>query len=173
MESILGIIQMGSDIETTKFQYSWILWYHDPENKDYSLESYIKIADVSTPQQFWTIVDSISKEAWESGMFFFMRHGFKPLWDAPENEAGGAWSKKIEASVAHTTFVDLMVHCVANEFLINRKETLVGITISPKGPASIIKIWNTTTTVSENAYLNPEMSGFKIGDDVTCTAHKS
>lgn len=164
---------MGSDIETTKLQYSWILWYHDPDNKDYSFESYVKIADISTPQQFWTVVDSISKEAWESGMFFFMRRGFKPLWDAPENEAGGAWSKKIEASTVHSTFIDLMVNCVTNDFLVHRKETLVGITISPKGPASIIKIWNTTTTVSDTNYINLTMSGFKVGDDVTYTAHKS
>jgi hypothetical protein len=106
-------------------------------------------------------------------MFFFMRRGFKPLWDAHENEAGGAWSKKIEASTVHSTFIDLMVNCIANEFLVHRKETLVGITISPKGPASIIKIWNTTTTVSDTSYINPNMSGFKVGDDVTYTAHKS
>jgi hypothetical protein len=164
---------MGSTIETTKFQYIWILWYHDPENKDYSLQSYVKIADISTPQQFWTVVDSISKEAWESGMFFFMRHGFKPLWDAPENEAGGAWSKKIEASETYTVFIDLMVHCITNELLGSRKDTLVGLTLSPKGPFSIIKIWNTHTSVSDNAYLNQKIQNFKIGDDVTYTAHKS
>jgi len=164
---------MGSPIDTTKLHYTWILWYHDPENKDYSLQSYVKIADISTPQQFWTVIDSISKEAWESGMFFFMRHGFKPLWDAPENEAGGAWSKKIEASEMYTVFIDLMVHCVTNELLSSRKDTLVGITLSPKGPFSIIKIWNTHTSVSDNAYLNQNIQNFKIGDDVTYTAHKS
>lgn len=164
---------MGSSVETTKLQYSWILWYHDPENKDYSLESYVKIADMSTPQQFWTVIDSISKEAWESGMFFFMRRGFKPLWDTPENEAGGAWSKKIEASEVYSVFVDLMVHCITNELMSSRKETLVGITISPKGPFSIVKIWNTTTTVSDNAYLNQTIHQFKVGDDVTYTAHKA
>lgn len=164
---------MGSNIETTKLQYSWILWYHAPDNKDYSFESYIKIADISTPQQFWTIVDSISKEAWESGMFFFMRRGFKPLWDVPENEAGGAWSKKIDAANVYTTFIDLMVNCICNEVLVHRKETIVGITLSPKGQASILKIWNTTTTVSDTSYINPNIIGFKIGDDVTYTAHKS
>uniref|UniRef100_A0A6C0JY22 Eukaryotic translation initiation factor 4E n=1 Tax=viral metagenome TaxID=1070528 RepID=A0A6C0JY22_9ZZZZ len=164
---------MGSTIETTKLQYSWILWYHDPESKDYSLESYIKIADINTPQQFWTVVDSISKEAWESGMFFFMRRGFKPLWDSPENESGGAWSKKIEASTAHATFIDLMVYCITNELLTYRSETLVGITISPKGPFSIIKIWNTSTTVSDIKYIQTKVNGFKIGEDVTYTPHKS
>ena len=90
-----------------------------------------------------------------------------------KNEAGGAWSKKIDSSIAYKTWVDLMVYCISNEFLVHRKETLVGITISPKGPASIIKIWNTTTTVSDNSYINPGMSGFTIGDDVTYTAHKA
>ena len=102
-----------------------------------------------------------------------MRRGFKPVWECPENEAGGAWSKKIDSTTSHATFIDLMVNCITNEFLVHRKETLVGITLSPKGPSSIVKIWNTTTTVSDNKYINPAMSGFKIGDDVTYTPHKS
>jgi hypothetical protein len=164
---------MGDSIATTRFGYSWMLWYHDPENKDYSLESYVKIADVSTPQQFWTVVDSISKEAWESGMFFFMRRGFKPLWDSPENEAGGSWSKKVDASIGYETFVDMMVHCVSNELIPGRPDTLAGITISPKGAFSIIKVWNTTTLVSTRTVLTQNMKGFTLTDDVTYTAHKS
>jgi hypothetical protein len=164
---------MESTFGTTKLKYRWVLWYHDPENSDYSVKSYIQIADISNPYQFWLIVDSISKEKWESGMFFFMRDGFKPIWDSPENEGGGAWSKKIEAAEAHDVFIDLMVHSMTDELLMNRKETLAGITISPKGPFSIIKIWNTTTTVSSNTYLNPKIHKFKVGDDVTYTAHKS
>ena len=164
---------MGSTMETTKFQYTWILWYHDPDNKDYSFQSYIRVADVQTPQQFWTLVDSIPKEAWVSGMFFFMRHGYRPLWDVPENDAGGAWSKKIESSIAYSTFVDMMVHCVSNSIMVHRKETIVGVTISPKGPFSILKVWNTTTTVADKNMLSTNIQNFKIADDVTYTAHKS
>ena len=160
-------------METTKLQYSWILWYHDPESKDYSIESYLKVVDISTIQQFWSIIDSISHEAWESGMFFFMRRGFKPLWDAPENEAGGAWSKKIEASKCYDIWIDAMVNCITDEILLNHKETLAGITISPKGPFSIIKIWNTVTALSSIDNLNHDMIHLKIGSDVTYTAHKS
>jgi len=160
-------------METTKLQYSWVLWYHDPDNKDYSPASYIKVADIQTPQQFWTVVDSISREAWMSGMFFFMRLGFRPIWDVPENEAGGAWSKKVESSLAYPTYVDLMVHCIADALLIHRKETLVGVTVSPKGPFSILKVWNTTTTVSDRNTICANIQNFKIADDVTYTAHKS
>jgi hypothetical protein len=161
------------EIETTKFQHSWILWYHDPENKDYSLASYVKVSDVSTPQQFWSVMDSIPKEAWESGMFFFMRKGFPPIWESPEHESGGSWSKKIEASSVYDTYVDMMVHCVSDELLNNKKDTLAGITVSPKGQFSIVKIWNTHTSASERSLLNAGIKGFKIGEDVTYTSHKS
>ena len=156
-----------------RFPYSWVLWYHDPENRDYSISSYIMICDFVNPQQFWTVVDAIPKEAWESGMYFFMRRGYPPLWECKENEAGGAWSKKIEASQAHTTFIDLMVNCVSNELMQARKETLVGISISPKGQFHIIKIWNTTTTVSDKTNLNQSLTYYKVTDDVTYTSHKA
>jgi hypothetical protein len=68
--------------ETTKLKTTWVLWYHDPENRDYSIKSYIEISTFSTPLQFWSVIDSIPKEAWESGMYFFMRKGYKPQWEA-------------------------------------------------------------------------------------------
>jgi translation initiation factor 4E len=161
------------ETETTKFMHSWILWYHDPENNDYSLNGYVRIAELTTPQQFWTVVDTIPQDAWECGMFFFMREGIKPLWDSPENEHGGSWSKKVDIANIRTIFVDLMVHCVTNELLVKRKECLAGITVSPKGQFSIIKVWNTNTSIHDKTLLNPKMKHFAIGEDVTYTAHKS
>ena len=76
--------------ETTKLKYDWVLWYFDPRMKDWSLINYKKIADITTPQQFWTIVSAIPKDAWECGYFFFMRRGFRPIWEVPENENGGS-----------------------------------------------------------------------------------
>jgi len=159
--------------ETTRFQNTWILWYHDPENNDYSLNGYIRIADFSTAQQFWSVIECIPKDSWESGMFFFMREGFKPLWDSPENEHGGSWSKKIDISNIQNIFIELMVHCLSNELLVKNKEVLAGITVSPKGQFSIVKLWNTTTTISDKSCLNKKITLFPVGDDVTYTAHKS
>jgi hypothetical protein len=159
--------------ETTRFQHSWILWYHDPENHDYSLNGYVRIADFSTPQQMWSVIEAIPKDAWECGMFFFMRDGFKPLWDCPENENGGSWSKKVDISNIYDIFIDLMVHCVANDVLVKNKETLAGITVSPKGQFSIIKVWNTSIAINDRTNLNVKIPLFPVGDDVTYTAHKS
>ena len=148
----------------------WILWYHDPNNNDYSLESYIRIAEVKTAADFWSLVEALSAEAWGSGMFFSMRNGYRPLWDAPENDKGGAWSKKVDASDTHNVFVDCMVHCLANTFLTRNNEAVVGVTLSPKGQYHIIKVWNNTTAVTDRKLFSPTLK-MKLGDDIAYKAH--
>jgi len=150
--------------------HTWVLWYHDPNNADYSLNSYIKIGSITTPEEFWTLVEAISHEAWNSGMFFLMREGYRPLWDAPENDKGGAWSKKVDASETHTVFVDCMVHCLAEKMLKASNEVVVGATLSPKGNFHIIKVWNSTTAVSDRRLFSPSLK-MKLGDDIAYKAH--
>jgi translation initiation factor 4E len=159
--------------ETTQFQQSWVLWYFDPRNKDWSLANYKQVADLSTPQQFWTVVSSIPKEAWECGYFFFMRKGFRPIWEVPENENGGSWSKKVSTTDIQDIAIDLMVHAVSDGLTTSRPETVVGFSTSPKGGHNVIKIWNTTTAITQKNVLNASMAKFPITDDVVYTAHKS
>lgn len=149
---------------------NWCLWYHDPNNSDYSLDSYIKIAVISDVATFWSVFEAISTEAWNSGMFFFMKEGYRPLWDAPENDKGGAWSKKVDASETHAVFLDCMVHCLAEKFLKSNNEIVVGVTLSPKGNFHIIKIWNTTATISDRKLFSPSLK-MKLGDDIAYKAH--
>lgn len=148
----------------------WVLWYHDPTSADYSLASYIKLSEINTAESFWTIVEAISTDAWTAGMFFFMKQGVRPLWDAPENEKGGAWSKKVDASDTHTVFVDCMVHCMAESLLTKHNDCIAGVTVSPKGQFHIIKVWNTTTAVSDRKLFSPTLK-MKLGDDIAYKAH--
>jgi translation initiation factor 4E len=162
--------------ETTKFQHTWVLWYFDPRNKDWTLSNYKRVADLSTPQQLWTVVSAIPKEAMECGYFFFMRKGFRPIWEVPENENGGSWSKKVATKDIHAIMIDLMVHCVANSdgLFLNRPDTLVGFSTSPKGENNVVKIWNTSTSFTNaKTMLNKTVASFPITDDVVYTAHKS
>lgn len=154
----------------TTLPIKWVLWYHDPSNNDYSLESYIRIYEITTVEEFWSLIDGIPKDVWESGMFFFMREGIRPLWDAPENDKGGAWSKKIDASDTYTVFIDCMVHCIANSFLKSQNEIIAGVTVSPKGQFHIIKVWNLMATISDRRLFNPTLK-MKIGDDIAYKAH--
>jgi Eukaryotic initiation factor 4E len=157
---------------STPLPQKFCLWYHDPNNNDYSLASYIKILDIETLADFWNIVDTISLEAWNSGMFFFMKEGYRPLWDAPENEKGGAWSKKTDASDTHTIFVDCMVHCLAGSLLTKNNDCVVGVTVSPKGPFHIVKFWNLNTSVYDWKLFNPTLK-MKIASDIAYRAHNN
>jgi hypothetical protein len=152
-----------------------VLWYFDPRNKDWSLSNYKKIADLSTPQQLWTIIAAIPREAWECGYFFFMRKGFRPIWEVPENMDGGSWSKKIPTCDLYDIAIDLVVHSVvsADHIMNSRQEAFVGFSTSPKGEFNIVKLWTNTTAVSSaKTYLNSNMK-MTITDDVVFTAHKS
>jgi hypothetical protein len=153
-----------------EFPQKWTLWYHDPNNNDYSLASYIKVMTFDTTNDFWSVIEAISGEAWHSGMFFLMREGFRPIWDAPENDKGGAWSKKVDASETHAVFVDCMVHCLANTVLKTNNDTIVGVTLSPKGQFHIIKIWNTLASVSDRKLFSSTLK-MKNGDDIAYKAH--
>lgn len=168
-----NIITMGSIQETTKFQSSWVLWYFDPRNKDWTLSNYKKVADVSTPQQMWSIVSSIPKEAWECGYFFFMKGGFRPIWEVPENENGGSWSKKVRTSDIVDIAIELMVYSVCNQTMLNKQDTFVGFSTSPKGEFNVVKLWNNATNASSPKLLNTSIQKFPITEEVVYTAHKS
>ena len=148
----------------------WTLYYHDPNNNDYSLASYIELFTVTNVPEFWMIVDGIPDKMWESGMFFFMRKGIPPLWDAIENDKGGAWSKKVDAVDTHAVFIDCMVHCIAESLLKSKNEVVSGVTVSPKGQFHIVKVWNSTTTVSDRKMFSPTLK-MKLGDDIAYKAH--
>lgn len=158
---------------TIKLQQSWVLWYFDPRNKDWTIGNYKRVADVETPQQLWTVLAAIPKVAWEVGYFFFMRRGFRPIWEVPENENGGSWSKKVPTAEVHEIAIDLIVHCVAGKNGLLTNNTLVGFSTSPKGDFNVIKIWNTDKKFHANNLLNPNMSKFPITKEVVYTAHNA
>jgi len=156
--------------DDTKFLSNWVLWYHDPNDNDYSLKGYTKIGKITTPSEFWSLVNTISVEAWTSGMFFLMKEGFLPMWDAPENAKGGAWSKKVDAADTHSVFIDCMVHCLANAMLSKHQDKVVGVSVSPKGAFHIVKIWNTTTTLTDRKLFSPSLK-FSSISDIAYKAH--
>jgi translation initiation factor 4E len=164
---------MEQSAEKQKFPYTWVLWFFDPRNKSWALENYKKVADIQTPQQLWSVMRDIPKEAWQNNYFFFMRHGFRPIWEVPENQNGGSWSKKVSNENIQEIAEELIVHSVTSHLVSTRPETLVGFSTSPKGEFNVVKIWNTTTTLNNKALLDASMEHFKIGDDVTYTPHRA
>jgi hypothetical protein len=63
-----------------------------------------------------------------------------------------------------------MVHAMAGKLLKTQNDTIVGITVSPKGHFHILKFWNTTATVSDRRLFSPTLK-MKLGDDIAYKAH--
>ena len=90
----------------------------------------------------------------------------------PEHIRGGAWSKKVDARETCEVFIDAMAHCFVNGFLTNYKEAIVGVSVSPKGQFHIIKVWNTTTNITDRKLFAPSMK-MKATDDIVYKAHNT
>ncbi len=76
----------------------WSLYYHDPENPDWSNQSYIKVCDFNSIEMFWKIHSVLPHNLFHLGMFFLMRDDIFPTWEDPQNINGACWSYKIAIS---------------------------------------------------------------------------
>lgn len=129
----------------TKFNCKWSLYYHQPENEDYSNESYTLLANIITVKDFWITYHTFAevKENFAYGMFFFMReHIFPKYEDYPVNQ-GSFYSFPVQFENAFEIWELLSALLVSenitgNHIVLNQ---IAGISISPKRLNMIIKIW--------------------------------
>lgn len=156
----------------TTLKSKWVLWYHDPNDKDYSLESYIKLLTIATANDFWDIFEVIQTEKWTTGMFFLMKEGYCPLWDAPENINGGIWTKKVDEHETYEVFLDCMVHVLAEQLLKKQNENIVGVSVSPKRNFHILKYWSKSNAVTEWQAFNTTLK-MKLGKDIAWKLNNS
>lgn len=87
---------------------NWTLWFHDPDSKNWSKESYIKIYTFNTVEGFWSIFNQIPDININSGMFFLMKENIFPLWEDEQNNKGGYWSYKVSKKESPDAFLDLL-----------------------------------------------------------------
>jgi hypothetical protein len=136
------------DIHT--LQNSWIVWYHNPSDKDWGKDSYKDIIEITSIEDYCVL-----KNSWNmclpkisEGMFFLMRKlkdgtSIYPQWEDTNNIEGGVWSFKIPKDKCEDIWFTLIKY-VLGECLIkdNIEYSIInGISISPKKNFSIIKIW--------------------------------
>lgn len=148
-----------------KTNSKWIVWYHNPSDKNWSLDSYKDIIEISSIEDFWVLKNSWDKclpNVYE-GMFFLMRKiGEKciyPQWEDKNNRKGGYWSFKVEKSASEKAWFNLMMHTLGEWIVDNKINTYLinGISISPKKHFCIIKIWNSDSTKNSNSLLSRDL----------------
>jgi hypothetical protein len=124
---------------THKLNNCWTLWAHKIKDDNWSINSYHKIMQINTVQDFWTIFTNIPN--FRNAMFFLMREDITPVWEDPKNREGGSWSFIIPKENADEAWIDVCVLAISDNLLKNN-EQITGITINPKLNISVIKIWN-------------------------------
>ncbi len=135
---------------------TWILWYHDPNDVNWAIESYKVVSTINTIGDFWNTYECIENTIIENSMFFIMRKGINPLWEDPQNVDGGCWSFKIPKGAIKKYWTELSIFLLGEN--ITKKDKLInGLSISPKKTFCIIKIWTNDKTNSNKDQLNKKM----------------
>lgn len=140
----------------------WTLYFHDPSDEDWSRNSFMKITDIKTIEDFWSIHMTI-KDHLHQAMFFLMRSSIFPLWEDTDNRNGGYISLKILKAQVPETWEELSAKLLSEKILkpahSNLWNHINGISISTKRSFVIFKIWLKTHEVSL-----PSMYDIKCSD---------
>tara|TARA_B110001450_G_scaffold256433_1_gene286914 strand:+ start:1176 stop:1853 length:678 start_codon:yes stop_codon:yes gene_type:complete len=158
---------MTTQINKHTTHNSWIVWYHNPADTDWSTKSYKDIIEISSIEDYCVL-----KNSWDlclpkvsEGMFFLMRKinnetCIYPQWEDKNNINGGCWSFKIPKNKCQDVWFDLIKY-ILGECLIHKDidySIVNGISISPKKNFSIIKIWlKYNTTINIHSLLTNEI----------------
>jgi hypothetical protein len=120
----------------------WTLWYHAIEDSNWTKDTYTKVVDIYSVEQFITVFHQFS--SFTKGMFFLMRKDIFPQWEDESNINGGYWSYKIGKNVSEKAWYELAASCIGECLTINPDNmvNINGISYSPKINNVIIKILN-------------------------------
>ena len=128
----------------------WTLYYHPSREKKWSLDSFEKIATVSTIKEVLSIYKELGEKL-KGGMFFWMKGSIPPLWENFQNIRGGSYSIRGMGDNGIKLFKMYSLGTMLDSILLNKADIINGISISPKlqgfGQTQkigyfIIKIWN-------------------------------
>lgn len=126
----------------------WSLYFHDPNDANWTHSSYVHLGDVSTVDDFWNHHHCYKQHA-NKAMFFMMREHVFPSWDDPCNLRGGCLSIKVLKDEMPKFWEDLCIKLLGEDLLVDEHKDkwdhINGISTSPKKHFCIVKIWLQST----------------------------
>jgi len=143
-------------------QDKWIIWGHALNVSDWSIESYKKIYEFDTIEDFWVFFNNIKH--FKDFMFFMMRGDILPIYEDKMCENGGFYSYVVPTNQLTNSMLYLLPRMIG-ETLTDKElfDEIVGMSVSPKGPRGVIKIWNKNKNQTLNFYLKDK---FFIGSGI-------
>ena len=155
-------------IKSNPLNTPWVLWYHSLDEPNWTKDTYTKVAEIFTVEEFIGVFNNFS--SFIKGMFFFMRKDIFPQWEDESNIDGGYWSFKIAKNVAEKSWFELAASCIGECLTKNPDDmyNINGISYSPKINNVIIKILNRDAEKNDASQLtekienlHPSTSQFK------------
>ena len=120
----------------------WSMYFHDPNDTNWTNASYVNIGNMSTVDDFWNHATQF-KEHIHKGIFFLMREHVFPYWDDPANLKGGCFSIKVLKDDMAVYWEDLCIKLLGETLIrdADKWDLINGISTSPKKHFCIVKIW--------------------------------
>lgn len=152
------------------FSDNFNLWFHLPNDSDWSMNSYKLVDTIESIEQALAINDTLDEGVIKFCMLFLMKKGISPRWEDPNNKNGGCFSYKVSNKNVKETWRDLSFLLLGKTISENKDfvKDINGISISPKKNFCIIKLWlsscnfqNPKLVTDELKYLNPTGCLFK------------
>jgi len=134
---------MASSLSSIPFPSgAWTLYFHAPDDTNWTPSSYYKIATVSNFSELWGTLAAIDTDHFLTGMYFLMRDPFPPMWEHRTNIHGGTYCIKVHESIAQETYQRYAAASILGDATTDAANTIVGVSISPKKGFHILKVWN-------------------------------
>ena len=141
----------------SKLKSTWVLWYHNTNDKNWDLKSYINLYEFNDIDSFWKMINTIEKyyNNYHNDMLFLMKKNkndyIYPMWEDKYNKKGGYWSFKINKNDLHNIWLETMILLISESLLNDNlhNNNINGISISPKKNNCIMKIWNNNHNIND------------------------
>ena len=135
---------------------NWVLYIHYPNDTNWNISSYKKIAEINTIEKAIVLFNMISEDLYSRCMFFLMRNDIIPMWEQPENKNGGAYSFKVDVKCLKQIWKSMCYQAIGESVMKNAMESknVNGITLSPKKNFAIIKIWTANCEMQDPTRIN-------------------
>lgn len=155
----MSVSQMDSACIPSSFHTlngKWNLYYHLPQDNDWSLSSYTIIMDsINTIESVVSLNEKIHENIVKSCMLFVMREGITPMWEDSKNRHGGCFSYKVTNKYVFEVWKKLFCLLCGESLCADpgNSKYVNGITISPKKNFCIIKIWLNTSEFQDPGFI--------------------
>ena len=123
---------------------TWTLYYQDPSEKKWSLDTFQMIATIKTWGEFWSLFrdTELTEKKLLNGMFFFMKGQIPPLWENHNNIKGGSYSLRIGHQDAYALFLKYSIAAMLGIAVKQEDDQILCIEMSPKRGFNVLKLWN-------------------------------